>query len=138
VAWTTPRTWVALEVVAAADLNTVRDNLTYLKGDKNWQLPTLLNSWVAYDTIYGGPRYKLVGKLCVMIGLAKSGTVSTVVATGKIFTLDSGYRPATRQVFGVASNAAFGRCDVLPTGEVVAYGGSNVWFSVAGIVFPVA
>jgi hypothetical protein len=141
VAWTAPRTWVALEVVSGADLNTVRDNLRYLKGDDAWQLPTLLNSWVAYDagTTYGGPRYKLIGKVLKMVGLAKSGTVSSTPSLGAMFVLPVGYRPPERMTFAVVSNNLFGRCDVLDTtGEVVAYTGSATWFSVAGIQFPVA
>ena len=139
-AWTTPRTWVALEVVTGADLNTVRDNLAFLKGDSTWQLPTLLNGWVAYDagTVYGGPRYKRFGKFLKMVGLAKSGTVSTTPSLGAMFVLPAGYRPPERMTFAVVSNNLFGRIDVLDTtGEVVAYTGSATWISVASVQFPV-
>ena len=137
-AWTTPRTWIAGEVVTGAALGSVRDNFAFLKGDDAWVLPTLLNGWTAWGSPYFGPRFKLVGKVVKMVGLTKDGTVSTTPGTGAIFVLPPGYRPPERMTFAVISNNAFGRVDVLDTtGQVVAYAGSASWFSLANIAFPV-
>ena len=135
-AWSTPRTWVTDEVVTAAYMNAVRDDLAFLKGE-DWQTPSLINGWAAYGSPYYGPRYKQVGKLVILRGLAQSGTVSTTPATGAIFILPAGYRPVERMAFAVQSNNLFGRCDVTEIGEVVAYIGSNVWFSLSPVKFPV-
>jgi hypothetical protein len=63
-------------------------------------------------------------------GLVKSGTIGTT-----IFTLPAGYRPQYALTFAVYSNNAFGYCQVNPDGTVVASGGSNVSFSLSGIMF---
>jgi collagen triple helix repeat protein len=52
-----------------------------------------------------------------------------------IFTLPDGYKPAHEEIFAVASADAFGEARVQANGYVVAYVGSETWFSLDGISF---
>jgi len=65
-------------------------------------------------------------------GLVKSGTIGT-----GIFTLPSGYRPASIEVHAIASNAAFGYIDISTAGVVRPLVGNNAWVSLDGITFRV-
>lgn len=67
--------------------------------------------------------------------LAKS---SAALIGDVMFTLPVAYRPAAECAFGVQSNAAFGRVDVLPTGEVEVIVGNAASVSLDGISFRVA
>jgi hypothetical protein len=67
-----------------------------------------------------------------LTGVAKSGDIGAAKA---IFTLPAGYRPALKQFFPVASNAAFGYCQIDEDGAVRPVVGNNAWFSVCGISF---
>lgn len=92
------------------------------------------NSWVNFDTDRPA-RYSLDRGWVSLTGIIKSGTIGAVTA----FTLPLGYRPTSVNglVFPVVSNGAFGRADVFSTGAVQAVTGSNVYFSLDGIRFPV-
>lgn len=63
-------------------------------------------------------------------GVVAGGVIGTT-----IFQLPAGYRPQYALVFIVASNAGLGICTINPDGTVVASSGSNVYFSLSGIVF---
>jgi hypothetical protein len=109
---------------------------TFVKdvGDSNWQTPSFQNGWVNYQTDgeYHEAKFRKDAEGYVHIrGLVKSGSVGSTYA---IFTLPTGYRPMGRLIFAVQSNG-LGRCDVKDNGEVIAYSGSNSWFSISGIVF---
>jgi hypothetical protein len=92
------------------------------------------NSWVNFDTDRPA-RYWKIGDTVFLTGIIKSGTVGSVTA----LTLPAGYRPVSANglVFAVVSNGAFGRADVFNTGVVQAVTGSNVYFSLDGIHFPI-
>jgi len=96
-----------------------------------WTAPSFANSWVDFGGGYESAGYclDLMGFVHLR-GLVKTGTVGATV-----FTLPAGYRPEGRAVFAVASNGAFGQCDVTAAGAVIAVSGSNVSFSLDGIVF---
>ena len=106
--------------------------------------PTMTNGWVNYNTnnyIFAG--YSMAPDNMVMVeGKIKNGTVPTSSATVKIFTLNSGYRPAKRMVFLTTGHNSGGdeeaaRLDVLPTGDVVIniQTINNSWLNMDGIHF---
>lgn len=106
--------------------------------------PTMTNGWVNYNTnnyIFAG--YSMAPDNMVMVeGKIKNGTVPTSSATVKIFTLNSGYRPAKRMVFlttghNTAGDEEAARLDVLPTGDVVIniQTINNSWLNMDGIHF---
>ncbi len=94
--------------------------------------PAFANSWVNF----GGSQItaafiRLPDGMVLLRGQVKSGTIGAAV-----FTLPAGYRPsAIVGPFAVHSNAAFGECEVLSTGEVVALTGNNTSFNLDGVCF---
>src|SRR5262245_7568818 len=86
-AWTTPRTWVAGELVTASMLNThLRDNLNFLYGGDygNWTpsltFDTAGNLTVAYTTRFG--LYAKFSKLVVCHGNILTSTFTHTTASG--------------------------------------------------------
>lgn len=65
-------------------------------------------------------------------GLVKNGSLGSEVC---IATLPAGYRPDYRHIVAVQSANAIGRLDLDPNGRVVAYSGSNAWFSIDNVSF---
>lgn len=98
----------------------------------DWTSPTLQSEWVVYDSTYNQPGYYMDKNGVVHLrGLVKNGIISSA-----IFTLPLGYRPDYRELHAVQTyNNTIGRCDILPTGRVIAQSGSNLWFSLDGITF---
>ena len=132
-AWTTPRTWIAGEVVTAALLNAqVRDNLTYLKGDAAWIPVTFQNGWVNYGPPVQTVQYRKIGDVVYLRGTAKSGTVGSGTP---IFTLPVGHRPFVSMLFPVLSSQLFGRLNVFTAGTVALNIGSNVFVALDSINF---
>jgi hypothetical protein len=134
-AWTTPRTWVAGEVVTAALLNThLRDNLDALGNPATpWIAPTALNSWVNFGASDSQLGYRKIGDRVELRGLVKSGTG---MGFG-IFVLPAGYVPPKTLRFAVNSNSAFGMLRVDSAGNVVPDVGSTTSFSLDGVSFSV-
>lgn len=90
-----------------------------------------VNGWVNFGgTNASASYYKDPFGRVKLKGTVKSGTIGVT-----IFTLPAGYRPQEAEIFGVASNGAFGVVTVNPDGTVVASSGSNVYVSLAGISF---
>jgi hypothetical protein len=96
--------------------------------------PTLVNSWVNYDTANGrnAGYYKDGFGIIHLQGLIRSGT--SIPGT-TLFTLPIGYRPTKSCYFPVSSNNAFGSVSVDVSGEVAIQSGSNTWLSLDGISF---
>lgn len=107
----------------------VRGGETSLE-QESWQTPTFQNGWINYDVNYNSAGYfKDSLGVIHLRGLVKHGN-------GTIFTLPEGYRPARRELFGVATNPnVFGRIDVLLDGQVSMVTGNNGWISLDGITF---
>lgn len=103
---------------------------------QSWQSPTLQNSWVNYGGDYNPAGYYKERDRVYLRGLVKSGTVNPT--TGVIFTLPAGYRPPNIEIFGNISNSLFAECRINKDGAVIAYAGSNTWYSLDGISFRVA
>jgi len=97
---------------------------------EGWQTPTFQNGWENYSTEYNSAAYfKDSLGVIHLRGLVKNGS-------GTIFTLPQGYRPARRELFGVATNPnVMGRIDILSDGGVSMVAGNNGWISLDGIIF---
>lgn len=92
---------------------------------------TFAGAWVNFAAgLHTVAYYKDGGGRVHLRGAAKSGTIGTT-----IFTLPVGYRPTAVLLFPVVSNDAFGFARVESDGDVLAQGGSNVYFSLDGISF---
>lgn len=94
--------------------------------------PTFENSWVNF-----GAGWQVAGfwrdafGWVHLRGLIKSGTVGS-----NAFTLPPGYRPKLSEAFGVDSNSAYGRVEVLADGSVIPKTPSNnAYVSLSGIKF---
>ena len=94
--------------------------------------PAFENSWVDF-----GAGWQVAGfwldpfGFVHLRGVIKSGTVGSAA-----FTLPPGFRPKLSEPFGVDSNSAHGRVDVLADGTVVPMApSSNVYVSLSGISF---
>jgi len=138
-AWTAPKTWESFKKLTAALLNVhLRDNLIYLKAaiddiiaQEDWIAPNLLNNWVNHGGGFSPAGYMKDSLGFVHLrGLIRLGTIGQIA-----FTLPAGYRPAYSLVFVVTSNSAFGDVRVVTDGGVNPTVGSNVWFSLEGIIF---
>lgn len=109
-------------------------NMFYPGSYASWTNLALQNLWVWYGGVFSTAQYtKSADNIVSLKGLIKSGTATngTVIAT-----LPVGYRPKERLLMGTVSNAAYGRVDVLPTGDIVVGGAvSNIWLALDGINF---
>ncbi|HRN90083.1 MAG TPA: hypothetical protein PK265_00640 [Candidatus Saccharibacteria bacterium] len=100
-----------------------------------WTDIPLSNGWVTYNaSTFSTPQcIKASDGLVSLKGLIRSGTATAGTVIG---TLPVSCRPNTaRGLFGVASNLAYGRLDVYPTGELVINAGSNSYFSLDGVTY---
>lgn len=96
-------------------------------------LATFQNNWQDY----GGSRrpvgfYKDKEGLVHIEGVASSGDV--VVPT-VMFNLPAGYRPSTREYFGIATDTGFGQIFIESNGDVYYQGGGNIYFSFGNVTF---
>lgn len=116
----------------------VNNDLTVAGGFGAWTAVagSFNTGWGNFDaTNYSDVAYRKVGDLVQLRGIAKrsSGTETT------IYTLPSGYRPASgqRNVFIALSNGAAARVDVYSGGEVVHVGGGDAtqYVSLDGLQF---
>lgn len=118
--------------VAAATVTS--DYTTRVNADHgSWRTLTLANSWVNYAGGFLGARYKKIGNMVFVEGLVKDG-----LATYHIGTLPVGFRPSASLIFpAVAGGNTMGRVDVRSDGLIVHSSGSNTYFSLSNIAFPV-
>lgn len=97
---------------------------------KDAYFPSYSGSWVDYSSTNNSYAHPFVIKdkqgICWMFGMVKSGS-------GTIFNLPEEYRPAKQEIFGVIANAAIGRVDVSPNGNVDFNYGANNWVSLDGL-----
>lgn len=103
-----------------------------LAAQQAWIQPTLLNSWVNYDTASFPPASYFKDSFGVVHfkGLLKSGTIGQ-----NFFVLPAGYRPLKQLHIATVSNGAFTNIAVTPVGGFTSQNGSNVWYSIDGISF---
>ena len=91
------------------------------KVQEAWITPTLVNSWVAFDTRTAKYKKADYGRVYLK-GVVKSGTIGAT-----IFTLPTGYRPDEALIFGVIT--------VNVNGTVVCTSGANASVSLNGVNF---
>jgi hypothetical protein len=98
--------------------------------------PGFLNGWVAVGGGSSTPGfYKDPLGVVHLRGAVQSGTSSNN-ATGDVFVLPEGYRPAQNQQFNGGDASGSGQIAVLSTGEVRALNGAgNVLLTVDGFTF---
>jgi hypothetical protein len=105
----------------------------FLREDASWAVPnppvetlsftapTLLNSWVNFGAPHMVAGYAKSSNGQVFVrGLVKSGSLGNAA-----FTLPVGYRPSATMKFPIDSAGAYGYIDLLSTGDVLVFGGSN-------------
>lgn len=102
--------------------------------NEDWITPTMLNSWVDYDSTYNTCQYyKDKEGIVHLKGLVKSGTIGQA-----IFTLPAGYRPSKQYLIATQTSPnAIGRLDINTSGNVIPTTGSNSWFSLDNVSFRV-
>jgi hypothetical protein len=96
--------------------------------DADWRTPSLLNSWVNFDTSsYAGARYRKLSSGQVEVqGLVKSGTTGAA-----ILQLPVGMRPSNRLVFNTFSDlTTLARFDILADGNLFHMSGGNGFISI--------
>ena len=91
------------------------------KVQEAWITPTLVNSWVAFDTRTAKYKKADYGRIYLK-GVVKSGTIGAT-----IFTLPTGYRPDEALIFGVIT--------VNVNGTVVCTSGVNTSVSLSSVNF---
>jgi hypothetical protein len=116
--------------------NKLQDHINSRLYDSDWVEPTLVNSWVSYDSTYGPPGYRKIAGMVYLKGLIKSGTLSTV-----IFTLPVGFRPSASvtpsRYFLASGNGGITYVEINGVnGEVSLDPGDATWTNLNGIVFP--
>lgn len=91
-AWTSPRTWVAGEVVTAALLNThLRDNLMMLEFTPAVDVTAAPNVTSSATKVYRRGGYAFVN--------VDATTTAALATNDTLFTLPSGYRPPVSSIF---------------------------------------
>jgi hypothetical protein len=103
--------------------------------DAAWTSPSLSTGWSTYGNGYATPGYRRDASNVVRLrGLA----ASAAGLTGAIFTLPTGYRPATQLRIATLSSDAIGTIQVNPAsggGAVLAQRNPGTWISLDGISF---
>lgn len=96
------------------------------------KVSTFSNSWENFGGDYETAGYYKDGAGRVHLeGLIRNGSVGSPA-----FTLDAGYRPANRHIFGTASGGSIGRLDILANGDVQPQSPSiSSWVTLSGISF---
>ena len=87
--------------------------------------PTFLNGWTAVGGSSAPGFYKDPLGIVHLRGAVQGGTANNG-ATGNIFVLPEGYRPAANQQFTGGDATGTGQIAVLPTGDVRALNGAGV------------
>ena len=98
----------------------------------DWVAPTLLGAWVPFVVPPNNP----VGYFRDPMGFVHiRGCVQLGAIGTPVFTLPAGFRPFGNELLAQPSNGLFGYCAIFVNGDVQPQVGSNVWFSLDGIVF---
>ena len=109
-------------------------NILATKADKTqeaWIAPTLVNSWVDYDTSRVVRYMKDSMGFVHIKGAIKSGSLGTTA-----FNLPVGYRPPAPRGYALNSNnSTFGACYVNGTGDVIIVAGNTALMYLDAICF---
>jgi hypothetical protein len=95
-----------------------------------WVAPTLLNSWVNYNSGFTTAGYwKDIHGVVHIKGLVASGTIGS-----PIFQLPAGFRPIQTHIFSAVSLGAFAEVRIDTSGNVTCISGNSSWLSLDGIM----
>lgn len=83
------------------------------KGDTDWVAPTLTNGWANFGDVRATAGYCRKGGVVYLKGMVKDG------ATGVMFNLPAGFRPAATDRWDVPANAGTASVEIGPAGDVV-------------------
>jgi hypothetical protein len=110
-------------------------NLSVVGNLGAWSTPTYGTNWGDYGGSYGGIRYRRLGDMVMLQGLA----LSTATPGSTIVTMPAGYIPSFNRVFTVYSSSGTIRLDVNGNGTITTPGttfsGANQWVSMNGVIF---
>jgi len=112
-------------------------NITSPTFDETWHIigaagePSFQNAWGNFGSGYPNAAFRIDGYGFVHL----SGMISGGTLPNAAFTLPVGYRPSARVLLSTGSNNAWGRCDILATGEVQPTAGTNAWMTLDGLIF---
>ena len=118
------------------DADEVQENFEYFEGEDWHEVgasgePAFENGWSNHSatSTFGKVRFKKVGNIVYIAGLAVGGTVDAV-----IFTLPVKYRPTTQIMFSVqqSSNTTSMRLDIQADGKILqtsSNSGGNTYIS---------
>ena len=82
-------------------------------------VPDFQNNYANYaPSTWAKAAFVKVANRVYLQGLVFSNLASAIGATGDIFTLPAGFRPASWHLFTTQGNAGLARIDVLDTGQV--------------------
>ena len=95
--------------------------------------PAFWNGWVNFPGSNSAGFYKDRLGYVHLKGFVRFGAVP-----GNVFVLPAGYRPAKQLILPTVADHAFASVLIGQGGQVSTQVGSNVWFSLDGIVFPAA
>ena len=100
--------------------------------DSGWIQPTLNTGWSHYSSPYGPVKYRRIGSIVNIQGLADGATQGT-----NVFQLPVGYRPERRIIISALNNGAAVRLDITTDGNVYAHtiSSSGGWLSLACTFF---
>jgi len=84
--------------------------------DSGWLDPSYATGWTYWDTGGWQPKYRKIGKLVIVRGLAKRTGSSTTWSTA--FTLPTGYRPSKQSLFYAYTGGGASRLNIEITGDV--------------------
>jgi hypothetical protein len=131
-----------MDVNTAGDLIFVSSYNTYCSLDGvvfhpesvEYTAPTLLNSWVNYDTIYDPAGYwqNPQNGMVRLRGLIKNGTTGVSCQAMPV-----GMRPTERHIFATLAAGVLDRIDVTTGGDVLLVNGSATWTTLGRVNYPV-
>jgi len=100
--------------------------------DSGWIQPTLNSGWSHYNAPYGPVKYRKIGSIVNIQGIANGATGGTTV-----FQLPAGYRPERRIIIATLNDGASVRLDITQDGQVFAHTitHSGGWLSCACTFF---
>lgn len=112
-AWTTPKTWAAAEVVTATNMNIhLRDNLATIGGAWATYTPTLSGTgWAAGTSTIAG-RYKLIADKLCMVQIKCTFATATFGAGNLLFSLPTAAMQETAGLFPLGNGLVI---DASPT-----------------------
>ena len=120
-----------LTIDSSGDL-TFNGSNTDTPTDSGWIQPTLNSGWSHYSSPYGPVKYRRIGSIVNIQGIANGATQGT-----NVFQLPAGYRPERRIIIAALNDGASVRVDIKEDGNFNAHtiSSSGGWLSCACTFF---